>query len=409
MPRIRITDEYALIKRTGSPHWYLEWRERGEKIRRSCGTSSIESARVAAREIILRDARIVGQSPDEMPVTTVVARYMTQRGSKLAGASANRDAAKRWDKFFARDTVADLTVDRIEAFIDWLRSLKSKRGTPLSPDYIRRVVALGKTALNRAYQRQEITSVPYIPLPRAGEPWPHIATHAQLVTWLNAIAKKPPLWIYTMIRLNTCCRGDAALDLQPFQVDFAARVVRLNQPGRVQTKKYRPIVPLTDTLAAVLRDAKAMPYYVRSLRRNQRLGDIKKAWNTARTAAKLPAHFQPKILRHTIASELRKRGVPGWEVSALMGHSRGEAQATTAVYAKFDPTWMTASRDALDCLMSELSAKVPALRGVSAGSVIVKTKTARTVVSRAVIGGSVVELIGIEPMTSTMPLWRSPS
>lgn len=404
MPRIRITDQYALIKRTGSPHWYLEWRERGQKIRRSCGTGSVEAARVAAREIILESARIVDQSPNDMPMTMVIARYMAQRGSKLAGASANRDAAKRWDKFFARDTVADLTVDRIEAFIDWLRGTKSQRGTPLAPSYIRRVMALGKAALNRAHQRQEITSVPHIPLPSAGEPWPHVASRDELVRWLNAIAEKPTLLTYTMIRLNTCCRGDAALDLQPFQIDFDARVARLNPPGRQQTKKYRPVVPLTNTLAAFLRDAKATPYYVRSHRRDSRLGDIKKAWGTARAAANLPAHFQPKILRHTVASELRKRGVPGWEVSALIGHSRGEAQATTAVYAKFDPAWMTASRTALDAWMADLASDVPALLGVSAGPALYETKTARPVQSRAVIGGSVVELIGIEPMTSTMPL-----
>lgn len=409
MPRIRITDQYALVKRTGSPHWYLEWRERGEKIRRSCGTGSVEAARVAAREIILESARIVDQKPDDMPVTTVIARYMAQRGSKLAGASANRHSAKLWDAFFARDTVADLTVDRIDAFVAWLRAYTTRGGTPMSQSYVRRVMALGKAALNRAWHRQEITSTPYIPLPSAGESWPHVAKRAELVAWLNAIDPQSNLFTYTMIRLNTCCRGDAARDLQPFQVDFDARTVRLNPAWREQTKKYRPVVPLTATLAEFLRTCTASPYYVASHRRGARLGDIKKAWNTARAAAQLPVHFVPKILRHTVASELRRRGVPGWEVSALMGHSRGEAHATTAVYAKFDPEWMLKSRSAIDAFMVDLARDVPALRGVSAGSALSHTKTARPVQSRAVIGGSVVELIGIEPTTSTMPLSQNAS
>lgn len=55
-----------------------------------------------------------------------------------------------------------------------------------------------------------------------------------------------------MIRLNTGCRGDAARDLQPFQIDWDAGLVILNPTGRQQTKKFRPIVPLTDYLRGYL-------------------------------------------------------------------------------------------------------------------------------------------------------------
>ena len=51
-----------------------------------------------------------------------------------------------------------------------------------------------------------------------------------------------------MISLNTLARPDAVLDLSPAQVDFKRRLIKLNPDGRKQTKKYRPVVPISETL-----------------------------------------------------------------------------------------------------------------------------------------------------------------
>jgi integrase len=394
--RIRITDEYSLVKRKGSDNWYLEWRERGEKQRRSCGTPSLDAAKVEAREIILATARIIDQPPASMPVSVVIDRYMAKVGSQIASKSAARASAKLWMQFFAQDTVADLRPDRLDYFLTWLR----ERG--YSAGYVRRVMMLGKAALNRAWKRQEITSTPYIQLPPDGEPWPHVAKRAELVRFLNAIAEKSNVWTYAMIRLNTGCRDDAARDLQPFQVDFDANLIRLNPPSRAQTKKYRPVIPLTSTLRAVLKRAVDAPFYVTSHRKGKRLGSIRKGWSAIRKQAKLPATFAPKILRHTVASELRRRGVPGWEVSGLLGHKRGDAHSTTNVYAKFDPEFLGNARGAIDAWMTDLARDVPRLRGVTAGSVIVRDVEASPEEFRAVAGFQVVGSTGIEPVTPTM-------
>jgi integrase len=36
--------------------------------------------------------------------------------------------------------------------------------------------------------------------------------------------------------------------------------------------------------------------------------------------------LSPKVLRHTVAEELRRRGIPDWEVSGQSGHKKGEDQ-----------------------------------------------------------------------------------
>ncbi|MBK7011934.1 MAG: tyrosine-type recombinase/integrase [Xanthomonadales bacterium] len=332
VPRIKITDEYALVKRKGSENWYLEWRDRGEKIRRSTGARSVEQARVKAREIILEDATIRDEQPADMPLLAVLDRYMIQHGNQLAAKSANKRAVKLWREFWGdAAVVADLTVKRQKEFSAWLY------GRGYSQGYVRRTLATGKAALNRAWENQEIVQAPFVPLPALSEAYPHFATSLQLAALLNAIPPDSHLWTYCMIRLNTGCRGDAALDLQPFQIDRAASLIRLNPPGRKQTKKHRPVVPLTSTLRKVLDGVTGASYFVNW--HGRRIISIRKTWNKLRDDARLPQWFSPKILRHTLATELRKRGVPGWEVSGQLGHCSGESHRTTEIYAKFDPQY----------------------------------------------------------------------
>ena len=74
------------------------------------------------------------------------------------------------------------------------------------------------------------------------------------------------------------------------------------------------------------------------------------------------------MLRHAVASELRRRGVPGWVVSGLIGHKKGKAAATTGGYAKHDPAYFGKARKALDAWLTDLAKDVPWLRVVSAGA-----------------------------------------
>lgn len=399
MPRHRITDEYSLVKRKGSANWYLEWRERGEKQRRSTGTQCLDAARVKAREIILATATIRDQRPAEMPVVICIERYQEQHGQKLARKSANKRAVNIWREFWKDASVADLTIGRLEGFEAWLY------GKGYSQGYVRATLAVGKAALNRAWQRQEITSAPFIRLPEPGDAFGHVVTESQLVAFLNAIPEDSHIWTYVIIRLNTACRGDAALELQPFQVDFDHNLVHLNPQGRRQTKKRRPVVRLTKTLRAVLKAAAPKPTYVHW--KGHKVASVRKTWNVICRAAGLPTWFSPKAIRHTVATELRRRGVPGWEVSGLLGHTASDESATTTgIYAKFDPTYQQKCSRAIDAWMVALAKKVPRLRGVTAGSVRQKRKTAQTPESRAVPVFRVVEPAGIEPATSTMPLSR---
>jgi len=80
---------------------------------------------------------------------------------------------------------------------------------------------------------------------------------------------------------------------------------------------------------------------------------VKKTFHRLKTLNGLPDDFSPYSIRHTMAKELRKRGVPPWELQGMLGHKAGEFR-TTEVYAKHDPSYMGKARQAIDNIMKEI-------------------------------------------------------
>lgn len=400
MPRFRLGD-YWLEQRKGSTVWYRAWRDAtGCKQRASLGTRDFAEAQVELARWYVENASIRDQAPSDVLLDSVLTRYMAQHGAALPSAESAKRAVAIWRRWWPADaTVADVTVGQQEAFLKHLRGQYSE-------GYARRVLGVGKSAMNRAWKRGEITQVPFIQLPPVGEAFPHYATVDQMAQWLNTPMPEH-VWAYCLIRLCTGCRGDAAQDLQAFQIDTASNLVRLNPAGRRQTKKYRPIVPLQPALATYVAQAKPEAYLVHW--HGRRVGSMKTTWRKLRVAAKLPAWWIPKVLRHSVATWLRQRGVPAWEVSGLLGHHAG---GTTDTYAKFDPAYLGEARRVLGEIIEELAGKVPRLRvllGVSAGSVVTRAPSSLSTESLLHQGLKVVGGTGFEPVTPTMSRSRNPN
>ena len=102
------------------------------------------------------------------------------------------------------------------------------------------------------------------------------------------------------------------LDLGPGQVDIKRRLIKLNPDGRKQTKRYRPVVPISETLLPWLEQSGG-PRYV--LYHGKPVASVKKSLAKAVAAAGLK-DVSPYCLRHIMATELRTRGFPSgkrWE------------------------------------------------------------------------------------------------
>jgi integrase len=394
----RITDEYAIVRRPGSPMLYLEWREKGKPVRRSTGCRDLEPAKRASRNLILEHSRVKDVSPEDAPVSAVVDRYYLRHGSKLASSDVAKRGSELWAEFFTFDTVSELLPDRQRAFVRWLEDKGFSQG------YVRRVLGVGKAALNRAWQDQEITQVPFIKLPPIGAGYPLYLKFDELVRLLN-LPMPDHVFTYCMIRLNTGCRGDAARDLQPFQLDWHMRLIELNPVGRVQTKKFRPVVPLTDFLANYLNGRATTGHYVHW--KGEQVESIRTTWRKLVVKAGLPTAYAPRVLRHTVGTELRRRGVPGWDVSGQLGHVKGESAPTTENYAKFDPDYLAKAKSAFETWMLELAERVPRMRDATAMTPAVEPLAGEGTETLAVAGFPVVGGTGFEPVTPTMSRYRN--
>ena len=417
--------EYWLSQQSRSPNWCRTWFDRTTRQtqRASLGTADIEEAKLELAKWIASKGRMTQQTADTVPLETCLVRYYEQHAKHLASAEQARHALAKWSDFFPGALVSEITPDQQRAFV------ADMRGKGLSDGYIRRTLAIGQAALNRAHREGEISTVPRILLNLApeGEPRERLMTEAEVKALFDA-ATEPHQWIYLMLAVATAARPQAILDLTTFQLDCEARLIRLNPAGRAQNKKRRPTLPICEALLPWLRDLPSGPVVTY---KGRKLADTRmmlqhlteRAARTIRREAAARAHTLKRVnrrseawaaihdgrgraaaireitaytIRHTVAAEMRKRGVPVWEVAGFLGHSSG--YKTTERYAKFGPDHLAWAVRAIDDYCAELGL-APGMRRVAC-ELRVSASEPRTPNSLI----RLVEPTGIEPVTSTMPL-----
>lgn len=149
-------------------------------------------------------------------------------------------------------------------------------------------------------------------------------------------------WLLLMIA--TGARPEATLVFDPVEQWKGGVMVDLHPPPWPRTKKRNPVVPLVRAMRPIMARWQidgATPVKSR-----------KRAWGTMRRALGLPGKVIPKTIRHTIATELRSRGVPGEQISGLLGHKA--MHRTTEVYAKYDPAYLAETRRVLTTIFREV-------------------------------------------------------
>lgn len=148
-------------------------------------------------------------------------------------------------------------------------------------------------------------------------------------------------WLWLMIA--TGCRPEAAMKFDP-RVQWRGDLLDLQPVDQPRTKKRNPVVPVVEPFKPILqvwRGANHEPVLSR-----------RTAWRTMRGALALPSNVIPKTIRHTIATELRSMGVPGEQVSGLLGHAA--MNRTTEVYAKYDPSYLREAKAALTTIFTQV-------------------------------------------------------
>lgn len=339
--------DYWLSKRPGSDQWHRTWYDAATRQTRraSLGTADFQEGKLKLWEWYARHGKVQKQDPADTPLELVLVRYYEQHGRNLASAEMIRTSLGYWSDFFDGATVRELTAGRQREFVAWLRA-SGKR--PRSDGYIKRILTDGKSALSRAYREGELESVPFI-LPGEDSP-----ARERVLT----VDESAALWLATdlphermMLALlyGSLARPDAALALRKEYVDFPRRLLTQNPPGRKQTKKWRPVVPVCGFLLPWLENAPAGALVAW---RGKPIKSFKTAWRAMRKKAWLGQDVVPKTIRHTMATELRSAGVPEAEIAGFLGHRAFGGK--TEVYAKYRPDYLGEATTAIDGYMARV-------------------------------------------------------
>ena len=346
--------DYWLSQRSGSPAWHRTWfdPETRQTRRTSLGTTDFDEAKQRLTDWFILEQTRPQKEATDLLLAEVFPRFYEQHGKTLVSASDVNRSLRDWLTFHGEATVAEATTQEAQRnFRDWL---SKERG--LSVATVRRVLIVGKSALNWAWKRGEIVQVPYIALvtPPAPEPKGRPLEIEEVVRLFKS-SRESHVTVLMAFMLGTAARTGAILDLKLSQIDVDKRLIFLNPPGRRQTNKYRPTVRLPSQLVAFVekrqesgKDDPLVTYHGAAVK------SVKTNWRKLVVEAGLEGNVQTYSFRHTMARWMRMQGVPAWEVAAQLGHKAPE-YSTTEIYAPFDPAYLSNAVGAIDRLLELIS------------------------------------------------------
>lgn len=335
-------------------------------------------------------------------VSMALLDYYLEHGSKQSSAEAIKARLKHMQRFIDREVKAGRLSDPVlpdmidnnflNRFREWLLAepivarKKNEQGEwvagksrPRSPATVEESIIQLKAALNHAWQNRRILYVP--PIKHKTRPEVSAArtdriTVAQMAEMLDYTcrgagnyaghaARLLPLRRYLIAAICTLARPDAIMDMsvRPERRQWLRedRRFALNPVGRIQTKKHRPVIVVNDLLEEwlcatqdwfVCREKTAVnPETGEEVIIQTGVASIRSAWDTMRETLKLPQSWGPKLLRHSMATELRRRGVDPWELAGQLGH---RVLKTSELYAAYDPNYLSTVQAGIGDIVEDL-------------------------------------------------------
>ena len=338
--------DYWLSQRPNSPVWCRTWFDVASRqtSRASLGTDDLAAARITLAKWVTLHGHRAAQQPRDVLMGDVFARYYEKHGQHTAGAGVQRrNLFVALERMQEGITVAEFTLDAQHTLTRRMEADGYQPGT------IKRVMGAAKAAVQWAWKNGELERpIPFLTV-QEGPPRERVMDAGEIAAlWDHA--EQEHLRMFILLLLGTAARPAAVLELTREQCDFDRGLIDLNPPGRMQTKKRRPVVPMPDFLRPWIKQA---PAGALVQFRGKAVVKVNKTWRDARSAAGLDDAVVPYTIRHTIATELRARGVPELELAGLLGHAMPNFR-TTGRYAKYAPNHLSAARAAVDDFVTEI-------------------------------------------------------
>ena len=335
--------------------WCRTWynKRTRQTCRVSLGTADFREASLTLATWAVENDRDGGEiRADKVLIETVLLNYWFDHAQQLPSAATAWNGLAYWQEYWHGQAVAAITPREQRNFRKWLTAKGIGEGG------IDRVLADGRAALNRAVKWQELREAPHVfGIQTAEDRRSRLPKGRPIVPREMALlfdaAQSRHMLTYLVIATNTLARPGAVLDLRGAQFDETHNRIDLNPPGRKQNKKHRPVLAVTPTLVPWLRTA-ADPRQRYVAYGGAPIKSIKTAWELLVKEAGLDERVQPYSIRHGMAREMRKRKVPKEQISIFLGHLPKNSDATTSIYAPYEPDYCSEALAAIEAVMTEI-------------------------------------------------------
>lgn len=381
--RVSQIGEFWLSHDPKSPDiWCITWYDAAKRQtrRRSTGTADLaEAERVLAQHVLL-ETPLNEERQEDVPLELIFDRYWEKYAKDLASSERARIGLDRWKAWWAGKTVADLTLENQERFLQHMKDEPVTRGSrseERSLGTVERDWNIGRGAITWAYKKQQIKSHPYVMAFKAPDSRrERTLTIEECALLFDAAAQSEHTWRYMLLAFGTAGRPSAVLGIttNPKQVDLERYRLNLLAPGDKQRKnKRKPILPMPATIVPWLRrwmqpenliykasrkgkSQVRLPYLITF--HGKRLKRIRESFDLIKERAGIT---DPEVvaytIRHTVSTWMAEHGVPDREIEIWMGHSMPGSK-TTARYIHLKPDYLKNAAAAVDALFDAISPHV---------------------------------------------------
>jgi integrase len=350
-----------LVKR--STKYAVEYYDpqKGFTTRESLGTDDLGTARRLFAEWQLAKALPERSTLEAVTIQGLLATFYAQAAKDYASKAVYKSALEYVVKYLPDLPLSEFKRARQEGFVARLRQDGLADGT------IKRLMAAISTSVKRAYEYDVIPSKPHILSITDDARRDRVMTDDEARALIRA-SKSENAIRYMALALMTGARPSALIGLTKAQFDFDHHLLRLLPPGERQVKqKPKPTIPLPKSLEEMARTWQDGPVFVvhSDHGKGGQLKSNESIW--LKISRAVPEDVTPYVIRHTVASELRKQGVPMGDIAGYLGH-KVQGMGVTERYAHFDPTFMRAAADAMDRYWNRLIGGGDERRDASVGS-----------------------------------------
>lgn len=370
---------FWLSKRPNSPQWCRTWFDPATRQTRrsSLGTEDLAAAERALAQWIAANVAADRAEPKNLTLARAFIRYQERHAQHVIGSGSQRISLSMMLRFLpAGITVGELTLDVQNEAVRTMQAEGYSAGT------IKRAFGAAKAAVNWVWQNGELDRpVPFLRLPE-GQGRERVLSVDEMARLWDA-EMPDHVRAFLALLIGTGARPEAILQLTRFQCDIERRTINLNPPGRIQTKKRRPILPMPEWLVPWIEaaDGPIVSY------RGKPVQKIAGAFQTMRDAAGFGFDVTAYTVRHSVATELMARGVPELEIATILGH-RAVNVRTTGRYIHAAPERLALARKALDALANEIARAATRAMEVSTVRTVNNTKRASSVLGTQPEGGN---------------------